>query len=179
MAADSVSWYRSRGGWLAAARSCPPLLRCHRTRLAGLRPGIGPSYGDSCRSRRCHRQHRLYRRSPRRPMALAKRREWNLRRCQQRKLESSDGRRGNAGDRGDCTPTRKHNRKPEQPILVGTGEANASGDSYYGLGFLRSTDRGNTWTLVSSADGGTHPFQGLAVSKIVFSTAQRNTVVAG
>ena len=64
-------------------------------------------------------------------------------------------------------------------ILVGTGEANASGDSYYGLGFLRSTDRGNTWTLVSSADGGTHPFQGLAVSKIVFSTAQRNTVVAG
>ena len=64
-------------------------------------------------------------------------------------------------------------------ILVGTGEANASRDSYYGLGFLRSTDQGNTWTLISSADAGAHPFKGVSVSRIVFSTAQPNTVVAG
>ncbi|HEX6501936.1 MAG TPA: hypothetical protein VF011_01725 [Terriglobales bacterium] len=64
-------------------------------------------------------------------------------------------------------------------ILVGTGEADASRDSYYGLGFLRSTDRGNSWTLITSADSGAHPFLGVAISKIVFSTAQPNTVVAG
>jgi hypothetical protein len=64
-------------------------------------------------------------------------------------------------------------------ILVGTGEANASGDSYYGLGFLRSTDHGNSWTLISSADAGTHPLEGMAIGKIVFSSAQKNTVVAG
>ena len=32
-------------------------------------------------------------------------------------------------------------------VLVGTGEANSSTDSYYGLGILRSTDAGNSWTL--------------------------------
>ena len=30
-------------------------------------------------------------------------------------------------------------------ILVGTGETNSSGDSYYGLGILGSTDGGMTW----------------------------------
>ena len=64
-------------------------------------------------------------------------------------------------------------------ILVGTGEANSSGDSYYGLGFLRSTDHGSTWSLITSADSGTHPLKGLAVSKIVFSSSQPSTVVAG
>ena len=64
-------------------------------------------------------------------------------------------------------------------LLVGTGEANASRDSYYGLGILRSTNQGSSWTLISSADGGAHPLKGLAISKIVFSTTQPNTVVAG
>lgn len=64
-------------------------------------------------------------------------------------------------------------------ILVGTGEANGSRDSYYGLGFLRSVNQGSTWTLITSADSGAHPFKGVSVSKIVFSTAQPNTVVAG
>src|SRR5208337_1464085 len=36
-------------------------------------------------------------------------------------------------------------------MLVGTGETNSSGDSYYGLGILRSTDGGSTWTQVQSA----------------------------
>ncbi len=64
-------------------------------------------------------------------------------------------------------------------ILAGTGEANASRDSYYGLGFLRSTNQGASWTLITSADGGAHPLKGLAISKIVFSTQLNTTVVAG
>ena len=64
-------------------------------------------------------------------------------------------------------------------ILVGTGEANASRDSYYGLGFLRSINQGGTWTSITSADSGAHPFKGVSISKIVFSTAQPNLVVAG
>ena len=63
-------------------------------------------------------------------------------------------------------------------ILVGTGESNGSGDSYYGQGILRSTDGGQTWTTISSANGGTRPFRGLGFSRIVFSTASNNLVVA-
>jgi hypothetical protein len=62
-------------------------------------------------------------------------------------------------------------------ILVGTGEANSSGDSYYGLGILRSTDGGVTWNLISSSADG-HSFRGVAFSKIAFSTANPNLVVA-
>src|SRR5947207_3947727 len=32
-----------------------------------------------------------------------------------------------------------------QIVYVGTGEGNFSGDSYYGLGILKSTDSGTTW----------------------------------
>ena len=39
-------------------------------------------------------------------------------------------------------------------ILAATGEANNSGDSYFGLGILRSTNAGATWTLIPSANGG-------------------------
>ncbi len=41
---------------------------------------------------------------------------------------------------------------PNNPdnIWVGTGEANGSGDSYPGIGVVRSTDAGNTWSLVGS-----------------------------
>jgi hypothetical protein len=63
-------------------------------------------------------------------------------------------------------------------ILVGTGEANNAPDSYYGLGILRSIDAGAHWTLISSANGGARPFRGLAFSKIAFSTANPNLVVA-
>ncbi len=61
-------------------------------------------------------------------------------------------------------------------VLVGTGESNSSADAYYGLGVLRSTDAGNTWTLITSA--GTKPFRGLAFSRIAFSTDSTNVVVA-
>ncbi|MBV9086867.1 MAG: exo-alpha-sialidase, partial [Acidobacteriaceae bacterium] len=63
-------------------------------------------------------------------------------------------------------------------LLVGTGEPNSSADSYYGLGILRSTNGGASWTLISSADSGAHPFKGLGFSHIVFSTSNPNVVVA-
>jgi len=63
-------------------------------------------------------------------------------------------------------------------ILVGTGEANSSGDSYYGLGILRSPDAGRSWTLISQDASSTHSFAGLGFSKIAFSTLNPSLVVA-
>ena len=63
-------------------------------------------------------------------------------------------------------------------ILVGTGETNSSSDSYYGLGILRSPDAGNTWTLITQDSTGTRPFAGMGFSRIAFSTANPNLVVA-
>ena len=65
-------------------------------------------------------------------------------------------------------------------VLVGTGEPNNAIDSYYGVGILRSTDDGTTWTLIPSADSGAHSFAGLGVAKFAWSTAsgQTSTVVA-
>jgi hypothetical protein len=63
-------------------------------------------------------------------------------------------------------------------ILVGTGETNSSGDSYYGLGILRSADGGSTWTQIESAASG-QSFLGVGFSKLVFGgTANPNLVVA-
>jgi len=64
-------------------------------------------------------------------------------------------------------------------ILVGTGETNNSADSYYGLGILRSTNGGSTWTTppIESAASG-QSFLGIGFSKIAFSTANSNLVVA-
>src|ERR1700687_3412986 len=62
-------------------------------------------------------------------------------------------------------------------ILVGTGETNSSGDSYYGLGILRSADGGSTWTQIQSAAPG-QSFLGIGFSKIAFSRANPSLVVA-
>jgi hypothetical protein len=62
-------------------------------------------------------------------------------------------------------------------ILAGTGETNSSGDSYYGLGILRSADGGLTWTQILSAASG-QSFLGIGFSKIAFSTATPRLVVA-
>jgi hypothetical protein len=62
-------------------------------------------------------------------------------------------------------------------ILVGTGETNSSGDSYYGLGILRSANAGSTWTQITGAASG-QSFMGVGFSKIAFSSAQPNIVVA-
>jgi hypothetical protein len=40
---------------------------------------------------------------------------------------------------------------PCQIIYIGTGEANNSGDSYYGAGVLKSTDAGSHWTQLGAA----------------------------
>lgn len=71
--------------------------------------------------------------------------------------------------------------KPDdhKTLLVGTGEPNASVDSYYGLGILRSTDSGASWTLIRTANGGATSFFGLAFSKIVFNPDNPSVVVAG
>ena len=62
-------------------------------------------------------------------------------------------------------------------VLVGTGEPDNAIDSYYGVGILRSTDHGSTWTLVPSADSGAHPFAGLGFTKFAWVPSS-NTVVA-
>ncbi len=63
-------------------------------------------------------------------------------------------------------------------VLVGTGEANSSVDSYYGLGILRSADAGNTWTLIAQDNTATHVFAGVGFSQIAFSVSNPNLVVA-
>ena len=65
-------------------------------------------------------------------------------------------------------------------ILAATGEANNSGDSYFGLGILRSADAGNSWTLIPTANNGALSFSGLGGTHIAFNTAtgQTNAVVA-
>lgn len=73
-------------------------------------------------------------------------------------------------------------------ILVGTGEANNSADSYYGMGILRSSDGGASWTLISSAtcpaanpscpSTGNISLHGLGFTRIAFSTDNRQLAVA-
>jgi len=65
-------------------------------------------------------------------------------------------------------------------ILAATGEANNSGDSYFGLGILRSADAGTTWALIPTANSGALSFSGLGGTRMAFSTAsgKMNTVVA-
>jgi hypothetical protein len=73
------------------------------------------------------------------------------------------------------------NTNPSQSvILAGTGEADSSADSYFGLGILVSTDGGTAWTLIPTANSGALSFAGLGATRIAFSTAagQTNTVVA-
>jgi hypothetical protein len=63
-------------------------------------------------------------------------------------------------------------------ILVGTGEADNSADSYFGLGILRSTNGGASWTLASTANSGALSFSGLGATRMAFSTANTSLVVA-
>jgi len=64
-------------------------------------------------------------------------------------------------------------------IVVGTGETNNSADSYYGLGILRSADGGSTWTEITGiGQPADQSFEGIGFSKIAFSTANPNLVVA-
>ncbi|HKD15296.1 MAG TPA: hypothetical protein VKE71_12255, partial [Candidatus Angelobacter sp.] len=62
-------------------------------------------------------------------------------------------------------------------LLAGTGETDNSGDSYYGLGILRSADGGQTWSLISGTVDG-KLFHGVGFAKITFSTDNPNLAVA-
>jgi photosystem II stability/assembly factor-like uncharacterized protein len=70
--------------------------------------------------------------------------------------------------------------KPDntQIVLVGTGEPNNSPDTYYGVGILRSTDGGTSWSLISSADNGAWSLHGVGFSRIVFSADNSSVAVA-
>src|SRR5262249_46317771 len=74
-------------------------------------------------------------------------------------------------------------------IYIGTGEANDSLDSYYGIGILKSSDGGNTWSLSTGVGGLVPlsssipfnldgPFVGAAISKIVVDPADPEHVLA-
>ncbi|TAN23767.1 MAG: choice-of-anchor D domain-containing protein, partial [Acidobacteria bacterium] len=59
-------------------------------------------------------------------------------------------------------------------IYVGTGEANYSGDSYYGDGVFKSTDGGQTWMTGSGVD-----FLGSAVSSLLVDPTNPQVLIAG
>lgn len=65
-------------------------------------------------------------------------------------------------------------------VLVGTGEPDSAIDSYYGVGILRSTDHGASWTLIPTAAGNNPAlsFAGLGFAKFAWSTSPTTTVVA-
>lgn len=63
-------------------------------------------------------------------------------------------------------------------ILVGTGDPNDALDSYYGSGILRSTDGGNTWSLIQSTADQELSFIGEGFAGFAWSTANPQLVVA-
>ncbi len=73
-----------------------------------------------------------------------------------------------------------NNNPANTVILAATGEANNSADSYFGLGLLRSTNGGSSWSLVNSANNGALSFSGLGGTRMAFSASpnQSNTVVS-
>lgn len=63
----------------------------------------------------------------------------------------------------------------DQIIYVGTGEEDFSGDSYFGLGVLKSTNAGSTWTMLSG------PFAAgrMYIGSIAVHPTNANIVLAG
>lgn len=58
-------------------------------------------------------------------------------------------------------------------IYVGTGEGNLSGDTFFGVGILKSTDGGNSWKQFA-----TDTFLGCGINKIVIDPRNPNNVYA-
>jgi hypothetical protein len=70
-------------------------------------------------------------------------------------------------------------------ILAGTGDANDVSSSYYGAGILRSTDSGNSWSLIpkttdvaSGLGAADYSFAGEGFAGFAWSTANTQLVVA-
>ncbi len=67
-------------------------------------------------------------------------------------------------------------------VYVGTGEANGGiNATYYGVGLLKSTDGGNSWSApvtAATGPGGTVPFFGLAFSRIIVDPVNPLVLVA-
>jgi len=63
-------------------------------------------------------------------------------------------------------------------ILAGTGDPNDALDSYYGAGILRSTDGGDTWSLISSTADQRFSFAGEGFAGFAWSSVNTQLVVA-
>jgi hypothetical protein len=67
-------------------------------------------------------------------------------------------------------------------VLAGTGDPNDASDSYFGVGLLRSTNQGQSWTLISAASLGSGQsavqFYGNAFAGFAWSTVNPDLVVA-
>jgi len=63
-------------------------------------------------------------------------------------------------------------------VLAGTGDPNDALDSYYGAGILRSTDGGNTWSLINATADQVYVFEGESIAGFAWSTVnpQREVV---
>jgi hypothetical protein len=62
-------------------------------------------------------------------------------------------------------------------ILAGTGDPNDALDSYYGAGILRSTNGGNTWSLIQTTVDGKWGFVGEGFAGFAWSTVTPQLVV--
>ena len=63
-------------------------------------------------------------------------------------------------------------------ILAGTGDPNDALDSYYGAGILRSTDGGNSWSLIQATSDQLLAFVGEGFAGFAWSTVNPQVVVA-
>jgi hypothetical protein len=63
-------------------------------------------------------------------------------------------------------------------ILAGTGDPNDALDSYYGAGILRSTDGGDTWSLIAATADQKWAFAGEGFAGLAWSTVHAQVVVA-
>src|SRR5947209_6318944 len=63
-------------------------------------------------------------------------------------------------------------------IYDGTCEPDSSIESYYGVGFMKSTDDGASWMTVSIADGGFESFYGQSFSKILVDPTFPQSLIA-
>ncbi|HZB88993.1 MAG TPA: choice-of-anchor D domain-containing protein [Terracidiphilus sp.] len=62
-------------------------------------------------------------------------------------------------------------------VLAGTGDPNDALDSYYGAGILRSTDNGNTWSLIDSTEDRIWAFAGEGIAGFAWSSTNPQLVV--